>query len=441
MSAPPARHTVTPRTVLIGGGVTAVALALLLLLGFLPRRSQTRTLADRAHAVARSDSIPEVNVMRVGRSQPTTELGFPGTIQAVHEAAIYARSTGYVRRWFADIGTHVHAGQLLAVIDAPDLDQQLSQAEAASRQATATLEFAHMDLERWAVLVRDSAVTREEYDQKRSIYGADSASLAAADANVRRLEQLKAYERLTAPFDGVVIARNIDDGVFVSPSGGTNNELTAGMGTGVAGGAAGVSSLYRIAQTDTVRVYIGVPQAYAGTIHPGQVTDVTVQERPGRPYLGRVTRSAEAIDASTRTLLTEVDILNTDRSLLPGMYAQVHFHFTRGTPPLELPANALIFRAAGPQVAVVTRDTTVRLHPLDIVRDYGPTLEVASGVSEGDLVVVNPSDDIHDGSRVRLRASPAIGTAPGDERPATPLPPPSGQRGGGVPRTQSKGGS
>ncbi len=399
------------RSVMIGGTLTVLGLVCLLVIGMVPRRAQEQRLAARARAAAAADSIPEVTVTRVSRAQPTSHLVLPGTIQGMHETAIYARSSGYVRQWLTDIGTRVRAGQLMAVIDAPDLDQQLRQARAALRQAEAAFGLSRAEMDRWRVLLRDSAVTREEFDQRFSTYNADSASVAAAQANVERLASLQQYERITAPFAGVVTARNVDDGVLVSASGSIG-----------ATGAVNGGSLFRIARTDTVRIYVGVPESSGPAVRPGLTAVVRVRELPGRTFTGRVARSADAFDPATRTLLTEVDIVNEDRVLLPGMYADAQFQFTRGTPPLLLPANTLIVRTGGPQAAVVGPDSTVHVHALDVVRDYGPAVEVDSGVVEGDLVVVNPSDAIHDGSRVHVRAVP--GAPPTDQPRGTPVPPP-----------------
>jgi multidrug efflux pump subunit AcrA (membrane-fusion protein) len=408
-TAPPLTRSVSRRTAVIGAAMTIVVLGLVLFAGFLPHHAQTQALARRARAAAVADSIPEVSVIRVVRAAPASELALPSTLQGLHEAAIYARSSGYVRKWYADIGTRVVAGQLLAEIDAPDLDQQLRQARESAHQAQASLALARLDLARWRSLLRDSVVTAEEFDQRQSTYEADSAMVAGAEANAERLATLQRYERVTAPFAGVITARNVDDGVLVSPAGGASTGLLSGTGggAGAGGGTSGAGStggdLFRIARIDTVRAYVSVPQTYAPEMRRGLAADLLVRELPGRHLHGRVTRTADALDITTRTLLIEVDIANPDRTLLPGMYAEVQFKFARLTPPLLLSANALVFRDGGPQAAVVGPDSIVHLKAITITRDYGPSLEIGDGLRDGDVVVVDPPEFLRDGQRIRLR--------------------------------------
>lgn len=409
LTAPPLTRSVSRRALIIGGAILSVVLILLLLAGFIPHRSQTKKLDARAQTAALEDSIPEVSVIPVARDSAASELTLPATVQGFHEAAIYARSSGYVRAWYADIGTRVAAGQLLATIDAPDLDEQLRQARENAHQAEAALALARLDVARWKILLRDSAVTAEEYDQRLSTYQADSANVAAAEANVGRLSTLQGYERVTAPFAGVITARNVDDGVLVSPAGGASTGLLSGTGggAGAGGGTSGAGStggdLFRIARVDTVRVYVSAPQTYAQDLYRGLTADIQLRELPGKHVLGRVTRTANALDITTRTLLTEVDIANADRALLPGMYAEVQFKFKRGLPPLVLPATALVFLDAGPQAAVVRADSTVHLQTITITRDYGSTLDIGDGLQPGDIVVNNPPEGLREGQRIRPR--------------------------------------
>ena len=403
------------------------------------------------------------------RGDPVTDLMLPGTIEGMHETPIYARSTGYVRRWMADIGQRVHAGQVLAIIDAPDLDQQLIQARAQAAQARSVLEYARADVERWRVLYRDSVVTKQELDQKQATYNADLATYNAAVAGVTRLAELVNFDRVVAPFSGVVTARNVDEGVLVTAGGGTSATNPASLGgstipspssgqqssaggtitstssgdvgsvssgasqsvggstpatIGASVGGAG-GSLFRIARNDTVRLYIGVPQAYAQGVRAGLDAIVRVREISGRSFAGRVARTAQAFDASTRTLLTEVDVVNTDGALLPGMYAQTSLKFDRAAAPIVMPEGALILRAAGPQAAVVDSDSVVHLRPLLIDRDLGSAFEVDSGLADGDVVVVNASDDLRNGQRVRPRSEPAGGAAGGQGSGGRPANPPA----------------
>jgi multidrug efflux pump subunit AcrA (membrane-fusion protein) len=398
-SAPP----VTPmagRRLLAIGSVAAAVLVILLIVTMLPRRSVDQEL--RAEATAR-DSAPSVQVTTVQRAASGTELVLPGTIQALHESAIYARVTGYVKRWTADIGSIVRTGQLLAEIDAPELSQSAEQAQAQLRQTHAALGLAQADLERWKVLARDSAVTGQELDQKRAAFEAAQANTGAADANLRRLVQTREWTRVTAPFTGVITARNVDIGSLITPAGGTSAPVGA---TGI-GGAAGAGSMYRIAQTDTVRIYLTVPEGYATSIRTGLTAEVTAQGIPGRIFPGRVVRTSNALDATSRTLLTEIDVPNRDFALLPGMSAQATLHFPRTTPPLLLPASALVIRSSGVQVMMVENQpgssaATIHFRTVKLGRDYGATVEVADGLIDGTTVVLNPNADLVDGSRVRI---------------------------------------
>ena len=404
-SAPPVHAMTAPRLLSIGiGGL--VILVVLFIATTIPRRSVEREL--RAEATAR-DSAPVVQVTTVHRAAAGSQLVLPGTIQALHESAIYARVQGYVKRWQSDIGSLVRSGQLLAEIDAPELDHEVQQAQSQLSQTRAALGLARADLERWRTLARDSAVTGQELDQKRAAFDAATANTAASDANVRRLVQARQYTHVTAPFTGVVTERNVDIGSLITPAGATSAPLGA---TGI-GGAAGAGSMFRIAQTDTVRIYLTVPEAYATSIQPGLETKVTVRGIPGRDFTGRVTRTSHALDASSRTLLTEVDIPNRDFALLPGMSAQATLNFPRVTPPLLLPASALVIRSSGVQVMIVElaaggRSATIHFRSVQIGRDYGATVEIADGVIDGATVVLNPNADLQDGAQVRvIVAAPA----------------------------------
>jgi multidrug efflux pump subunit AcrA (membrane-fusion protein) len=321
---------------------------------------------------------------------------------------------GYVKRWQADIGSLVHSGQLLAEIDAPELDHEVQQAQSQLSQTRAALGLAKADLERWRSLARDSAVTGQELDQKRAAFDAATANTGAAEANLQRLVQTRQYTRVTAPFTGVITARNVDIGSLITPAGATSAPIGA---TGI-GGAAGAGSMFRVAQTDTVRIYLTVPEAYATSIRPGLEASVTVRGIPGRDFTGRVARTSHALDATSRTLLTELDIPNRDFALLPGMSAQATLNFPRVTPPLLLPASALVIRSNGVQVMVVEAATggpnaTIHFRSVQIGRDYGATVEIADGIIDGATVVLNPNADLQDGARVRvLVAAPAVATAP-----------------------------
>jgi membrane fusion protein, multidrug efflux system len=397
-AAPPVQPMNSRRMIVIGAGI-GIGLLLLFIIAIVPRRTVQHELL--AEAAAR-DSAPIVQVTTVHRAAAGSELTLPGTIQALHEGAIYARVPGYVRRWYADIGSVVHSGQVLADIDAPELEQNVQQAQSQLEQTRAALGLARTDLERWRVLERDSAVTGQELDQKRAAYQAAVANTGAMEANLRRLAQTRQYTRVTAPFTGVITARNVDIGSLITAAGATSAPVAAGGAPG-----AGSGSLFRLAETDTVRTYITVPEAYATSITPGLEADVEVQGIPGRHFTGHVARTAHSLDASSRTLLTEIDIANRDFALLPGMYAQARLRFPRVTPPLLLPSSSLVIRSSGTEVMVVERaaaggSAVVRLRPVRIARDYGSTVEIASGVTDGVTVVLNPNTEIGDGTKVRI---------------------------------------
>jgi RND family efflux transporter MFP subunit len=313
-----------------------------------------------------------------------------------------------VKKWYADIGRAVRAGEVLAEIDAPELDQQVEQAQQQLAQTRAALGLAKADLARWQSLAADSAVSREELDQKTAAYDAAVANSGAAEANLRRLTETQRFTKVTAPFSGVITARNVDLGSLITAGGATSAAIAAN-GTG------GQGSLFRIAQTDTVRMYISVPQADALSMTPGLAADVTVQELANRKFTGHVVRTSAALDASSRTLLTEVDIVNPGMTLLSGMYAQAHLHLTHRQPALILPATALVVRSNGTEVVTIDppvgEQTAIHFRPVTVGRDYGGTVEIQSGVTNGMTVVSNPSADLVDGMKVRLAKKSSPGTS------------------------------
>ncbi|MEO7085244.1 MAG: efflux RND transporter periplasmic adaptor subunit [Gemmatimonadaceae bacterium] len=408
-SAPPVTPASTTRMVIVGLGVAAV-LAVLLIAAFLPRRAVTKQLATEAGSI---DAPPVVQVANAVRAGTGGDLTLPGTIQALHEATIYARVGGYVKSWSADIGKLVHVGDVLAEIDAPELDESVRQAEQQVAQTRAALGLAKADLARWRSLAADSAVSREELDQKTAAYDAAEANTGAAEANVRRLVQMQRYTKVTAPLTGVVTSRNIDIGSLISAAGASSAPLSAGGAP-----TQSMGSLFRIAETDTVRTYISVPESDALTMRAGLTADVTVQELPNRQFVGRIARTSQALDAGSRTLLVEVDIANPGLSLLTGMYADVHLHLTRTAPSIILPASALVIRSNGTEVAVVDdaqpgHTTTVHLRPVVVGRDLGGTIEIQSGITEGMPIVSNPTADLQDGMKVKVGAGAAsMGRAP-----------------------------
>jgi multidrug efflux pump subunit AcrA (membrane-fusion protein) len=297
----------------------------------------------------------------------------------------------------------VRQGAVLAEIDAPELEQNVQQARSQVAMTHAARELARADLARWTSLARDSAVTGQELDQKRAAYASAEANTSGAEANLRRLVQTGAYTRVVAPFTGVITARNVDIGSLITVAGATSSPLSGGGGVGGSASAAG--SMFRIAQTDTVRTYVTVPAMYATSVRPGLEADVEVQGISGRKFTGRLVRTSASLDASTRTLLAEIDIPNRDFAILPGMYAQVRLHFPRATPPLTVPASALVIRASGPQIMVVDPVTgptsKVHLVTVQVGRDYGSTIEIVDGLVDGATIVTNPNADLDEGMRVR----------------------------------------
>ena len=358
---------------------------------FLNRKSETDALAKETEAV----SVPTVAVVEPQAEPGNDELVLPGNLQAFMESPIFARTNGYLLRWYKDMGSKIQKGELLAAIDTPEVDQELSQARASREQIKAALGLAKISADRWANLLKSDSVSQQEADQQASGYQQALANLAAGDANVRRLEQLESFKNVYAPFSGVLTRRNVDPGALIN------------SGAGVAG-----KELFDIARVDPLRVYVSVPQAYAPNMKVGMKANVTLQEFPGQKFLGTVARTADAIDPATRTLNTEVDVPNKDGKLLPGSFGQVHFATGTSVPRITIPVNATLFRAEGPQVAVVDKDSAVHLRPISIGRDFGATLEIlGGGLDVNDQIVINPSDSLVEGQKVHV-AKPN----PGDGR-------------------------
>lgn len=382
---PPELPPAPPRRALL---MVSVALLVLLIAGgftLLERLNHSRVLAKETEQSA----VPTVAVVHPVAEKPDVELVLPGSLQAFKESPIFARTNGYLVRWYKDIGSRVKKGELLAVIDTPEVDQELNQARATRQQILSQMELAKISADRWENLRKTDSVSAQEADQQSSGYQQSKANLAAADANVRRLEQLESFKNVYAPFTGVLTRRNVDPGALINAG-------------------AGPRELFDMAQVDTLRVFTSVPQAYAPYIKVGVKTTVTLQELPGEKFVGVVARTAEAIDPATRTLLTEVDVPNKDGRLLPGSYGQVHFAVGSNVQKLTVPVNAMLFRAEGPRVAVIGADSKVELRPLNIGRDYGASLEVLGGLAASDQIVINPADSLEEGQPVHVaQPSPA----------------------------------
>jgi RND family efflux transporter MFP subunit len=348
---------------------------------FIFRLSEKRALAVETERLA----VPSVAVVHPKPQAPEEQLVLPASLQAFTESPIYARTNGYLLKWYKDIGSKVTKGELLADIDTPELDQELSQARAARDQSNAQLQIAKTSADRWLALRKTDAVTQQETDERTSTLRQGEAVVASADANVRRLQQLESFKHIYAPFSGVLTKRNVDVGALInSGNTGANKEL------------------FDIASVNPLRVYIDVPQTYAPSIHPGLRASIELAEFPGQKFDGVVVRSADAIDPATRTLHTEVDVPNPKGQLLPGAYAQVHFAVNVKTPRLTVPVNALLFRPEGPMAAVVGPDNKVQLKKIMIGRDFGTSLEVLEGVQPNDTLILNPSDSLEQGQQVQV---------------------------------------
>ncbi|NBS57872.1 MAG: efflux RND transporter periplasmic adaptor subunit [Betaproteobacteria bacterium] len=324
-------------------------------------------------------------------------VSLPGTLQGYVQSPIAARASGYIKRWTHDIGSRVAKGALLAEIEAPEIDQQLSQAIAVREQTASSLALAKSTRERWEALKKRDAVSQQELDEKRSGEVQAAANLAAADANVERLRQLEGFKRVVAPFAGVITRRNVDVGDLID-----------------AGGGAG-RVLFTLAQTDPLRVYVYVPQAYSQLVKPGQEVSITQAELRGQVFRGTVARTAGSIDAATRTMQVEIQLPNRDGLLLPGAYVQAALPLA-ASKALVIPANTLMIRGAGTLVAVVGADGRIKLKPIKVGRNYGQTVEVIDGVSATDQLVLNPSDSLGEGDTVTV--VPAAKEAPAGKKPA-----------------------
>jgi RND family efflux transporter MFP subunit len=392
----PAAHQPTSRGLVAIGALAVLAVAGLGAAGAVPRARHLAAAEREARAVA--EAVPQVQVAKAQRSAGAPVV-LPGTVQPLQETAMHARASGYVRKWYVDIGAEVKKGQVLADLDLPEVDQELHQARAAAKQAAASVAQAKSELDlarttnqRYTALSTTGVVSQQATDQVTSQYEVRQANLEAAhaatgsaDANVRRIQELRGFGTVVAPFDGVVTLRTAEVGQLVAP----------GTGQG--------QPLFKVAEDDVVRVFVNVPQLYAGGVKVGASTPVTVRETPGRVFPGTVARTSRQLDPLTRALLVEVDIPNPDRALLSGMYAKVSLDVSRQDAPLLVPATAALIDASGTRVALV-RDGAIHLQRVEIGADLGDRLAIASGVAEGDSVVVTPTERLTEG----LRVQPAV---------------------------------
>lgn len=393
-----------------GGGIAL--LALLFLVGLVPRLRLWQKL--EADAQKQISALPSIGTTHAQRAPQIAEVQLPGTTEPIFVTGIYARTDGYLIARYVDIGDQVTAGTLLADIATPEVDQQLNQAQATLAEAQANvvkfeadLALARTTLQRYNVAGVGS-VSKQQIDERNAAVTdaekAVDAALATVNANqadVDRLLQLQGFQRVFAPFDGVIIVRNVDQGALIS-----------------AGSTQGTTELFRLAQVDTLRILVYVPQTYANDVHAGQEADVTLRELPGRVFRGTVTRTAGAIDPSSRTLLTEVQVPNRDGALLSGSYVTVHFRIQRANPPLLIPATALLVDTQGVRVAEVDADGSLRYRPIVIGRDYGDRVEVLSGIDTDDVIATGLPGGLADGAKVQVAAAPAVTPAAAAAAPA-----------------------
>ena len=360
---------------IIGGIVLFILFAAAVLYGVHARSEHEDDVKDATEKSA----IPTVNTTFPSGGAATAEVILPGNVQAFTETPIYARTNGYLKKWYFDIGAHVRQGQLLATIETPELDQQLEQSRAELERIQANAKLAGVTSDRWQALLAKHAVSQQEADQNQSNYIAAQAAVDASRANVRRLEQLQSYEKIMAPFDGVITARNTDIGDLIDA--GTSNPR----------------ELFHLTSNGALRVYASVPEIYSNDIHDGDIATITQDSNPGDIINGKIVRNANAINATTRTLNVEVDVEKAH--LLPGAYVFVHFKLPPGRHVVTIPSNTLLFRSEGLRVGVIHGDK-VELRPVTIGHDYGSTVEITSGVTAQDQIILDPADSLTTGAQV-----------------------------------------
>jgi RND family efflux transporter MFP subunit len=363
--------------------IAVIVVGLLVLSGIVPRLRSRKALAAETNELA----APTVLVVQPKQGAPSQEILLPGNIQAFVDAPIYARTNGYLKHWYFDIGSHVKQGQLLAEIESPEVDQQLSQAQADLGTVTANLHLSQITANRYADLIKQDAVSQQETDNAVSDLASRNTAVKSAQANVDRLKQLVSFEKVYAPFDGVVTARNTDIGQLID--------------SGAAGGQA--RSLFQMAAINRLRVFISVPQIYSQAATPGLAADLTFAEFPGRRFQGKLVRTSRSIDPTARTLNVEVDVDNSKGELLPGAYTEVHLKLKQGVRTMTIPVSALLFRQEGLRVAVAKNDNTAELEPVTLGRDFGDYAEITTGLTGQERIISNPPDSIIDGERLNVQ--------------------------------------
>jgi RND family efflux transporter MFP subunit len=359
-----------------------MVVALAVIWGISSRRKTNAQLAEETQELA----VPVVAVIHPKLGAPQQEIILPGDMQPFTDAPIYARTNGYLKKWYVDIGARVKAGELLAEIDAPEVDQQLQQARADLATAQVNLHLAEITATRYKELQKTESVAQQDVDNAVGNYDARNTAVESAQSNVKRLQDLQSFEKIYAPFDGLITARNTDIGALIDSgsSGGTAREL------------------FHIAAVNRLRVYVNVPQSYSAHVAAGLRADLILSEFPGRKFEGTVVRNSGAIDSSTRTLLAEIDVNNPTGELKPGAYVEVHLKLPTSVTTFTLPVNATIFKSAGMQVATVKNGKTIAMVPITPGRDFGAEMEVLAGLNAGDSVVINPPDSLTDGQSVKV---------------------------------------
>ena len=390
-----------------GSGLFKVLLTVVLLLivlgafTLLQRKAEYRTLAKETETLA---------IQTVGVIHPSAEIGqedlvLPGTMEAFVEAPIYARTNGYLKKWYHDIGSRVRQGEILADIDTPEVDQQLSQARAELATSQANAHLSDITSVRYTELLKTDGVSKQEVDNAAGDLAAKKATVQSAEANVRRLEEMKSFQHVYAPFAGVITRRNVDTGTLIN-----------------AGNTGSTQQLFYLSQMSPLRVYVRVPEIYANTIRAGLGAYLELTQYPGQKFEGKVARTSEAIDPGTRTLLTEVDVPNSTGALLPGGYSQVHLQVKVTGARLQVPVNAFLFRSEGLRAVVVDANHRTHLRQVTVGRDYGTTLEVLQGLEPTDWIVLNPADSLEEGQEVRVKEI-AMNATPAQEKPNPNTPP------------------
>jgi RND family efflux transporter MFP subunit len=373
-----------------GRGLLAVLATMTVLAALFLIATTPRWRANAPLESATRDQRPTVSVVSPQRANASADLVLPGITEAIQETAIYARTNGYVRRWLVDIGAKVEVGQLLADIETPEVDQELNQARASREQAAANLELARVTLKRWQDLLQTDVVSAQEFDEKRAGFNARRVDFDAAQENVKRLEETQTFHKIIAPLSGIVTARNIGDDALVS-----------------AGSASQSGELFRIAQTDPLRIYLTVPQSYADSIANGRSGAVSFCEIPDKIFPAKVVRTSGALDPVSHTLLTELQVPNADGQLLPGMSAEIKFELPQAARTLLIPDSAVVVRPDGPKVMTVNAQNAIRFRPVKLGRDLGDKIEILSGLDAGDSLVANPSDELGEGLEVKVQREPS----------------------------------